>query len=73
MGHPSGDIEDHTWNTHGVDINEIDLEAKITVNEGDALVLSSAMTFKELSLEGRRSVYDSWFDAWDCHQDGEQK
>ena len=58
-----GDVEDHTWNTHGVDINEIDLESTIKVNEGEALVLTSAMTFKELSLEGRRSVYDSWFDA----------
>merc|ERR1712030_208516 len=28
--------------------NVVDLEAKITVNEGEALVLSSAMTFKEL-------------------------
>merc|ERR1712030_27860 len=58
-----GDIEDHTWNTHGVYINEIDLEASIKVNEGDALVLSSALTLKELSLEGRKSVCDSWFDA----------
>ena len=58
-----GDVEDHTWNTHGVDLNEIDLESSIKVNESEALVLSAAMTFKELSLEGRKSVYNSWFDA----------
>lgn len=46
-----------------MDINEIDLESTIKVNEGETLVLTPAMTFKELSLEGRQSVYDSWFDA----------
>ena len=28
-----------------------------------ALVLSAALNFKELSLEGSRQVFDSWFDA----------
>ena len=58
-----GDVEDHTYNTHGIDINEIDLESSIKVNEGEVLVLTASLNFKELSLEGRRSVYDSWFDA----------
>ena len=58
-----GDVEEHTWNTHGVDISEIDLEATIQVNEGETLVLTASLNFKELSLEGRRQVFDSWFDA----------
>ena len=51
-----GDVEEHTWNTHGVDISEIDLEATIQVNEGETLVLTASLNFKELSLEGRRQV-----------------
>ena len=58
-----GDVEEHTWQTHGVDLNEIELETTIQVNEGEALVLSEALNFKELSLEGRRQIFDSWFDA----------
>ena len=49
-----GDVEEHTWNTHGVDISEIELEATIQGNEGETLVLTASFNFKELSLEGRR-------------------
>ena len=49
-----GDVEEHTWQTHGINLSEIELEATIQVNEGEALVLSAALNFKELSLEGRR-------------------
>merc|ERR1712030_5770 len=63
MGDHRGDVEDHTYNTHEIDINEIDLESSIKVNEGETLVLTASLNFKELSLEGRQSVYDSWFDA----------
>ena len=58
-----GDVEDHTWYTHGMELNEVDLESSIKVNEGEALVLTPALTLKEMSIEGRRGVYDSWFDA----------
>ena len=58
-----GDVEEHTWQTHGVNIDELELEANIQVNEGETLVLSAALNFKELPLEGRRQVFDSWFDA----------
>ena len=58
-----GDVEEHTNYTHGVDINEIDLESSIVVNEGETLVLTPALNLKEMSLEGRLGVYDSWFDA----------
>ena len=57
------DVEEHTWNTHGVDITEIDLEASIKVNEGETLVLTASLNFRGISLEGRRQVFDSWFDA----------
>ena len=45
-----GDVEDHTYYTHGMDINEVDLESTIKVTEAEALVLTPALTFKELSL-----------------------
>ena len=58
-----GDVEEHTWQTHRVELSEIELEATIQVNEGEALILSEALNFKELSIEGRRQIFDSWFDT----------
>ena len=58
-----GDVEDHTYYTHGVDLNELDMEASIVVHEGETLVLTPALNLKEMSLEGRNGVYESWFDA----------
>ena len=57
------DVEDHTHYTHGVDLNELDMEASIVVNESEALVLTPALNLKEMSLEGRKGVYESWFNA----------
>ena len=48
-----GDVEDHTYYTHGMELNEIDLESSITVNEGETLVLTPALNLKEMSMEGR--------------------
>ena len=62
MNHRS-DVEDHTYYTHGLDINELRVEAIIKVNEAEALVLTPALNFKDLSKEGRQSVFDSWFDS----------
>jgi hypothetical protein len=58
-----GDVEDHTFYTHGVDINELTVESIIKVNEAEALVLTPALNFKDLSQEGRQSVFDSWFES----------
>ena len=43
--------------THGVDLNELDIEASIVVHEGETLVLTPALNLKEMSLEGRNGVY----------------
>ena len=48
---------------HGVNINKIEMEATIQVNDGEALVLSSALNMRELPVERRRQVFDSWFEA----------
>ena len=66
-----GDVEDHTFYTHGVDINELTVESIIKVNEAEALVLTPALNFKDLSQEGRQSVFDSWFES--CTANGKIK
>lgn len=58
-----GDIEEHTLHTHGVNINEIELESTIQVNNSDTLVLASVLNMRELSVEKRRQVFDSWFEG----------
>ena len=57
------DVEDHTFYTHGMEMSEIKVETKIKVNEAETLVLTPAMNFKDLSRDGRREVYDSWFSS----------
>ena len=42
-----GDVEDHTFYTHGIDINELTVESIIKVNEAEALVLTPALNFKD--------------------------
>ena len=39
------------------------MEATIQVNENDVLVLSSALNMRELPVERRDTVLDSWFGA----------
>jgi hypothetical protein len=55
------DVEDHTFYTHGMDVSELVVESIIKVNEAEVLVLTAALNFKDLSQEGRQSVFDSWF------------
>ena len=55
------DVEEHTWITHGMEMHQVKREVKIKVNEAEALELTAAMNFKELSKQGRLEVYDSWF------------
>ena len=57
------DVEDHTFYTHGMDISELTVESIIKVNEAETLVLTPALNFKDLSQEGRQSVFDSWFES----------
>ena len=62
MNHRS-DMEDHTYYTHGLDINELTVESIIKVNEAETLILTPSLNFKDLSQEGRQSVFDSWFES----------
>ena len=58
-----GDIEEHTDDTHGVNINEIEWESSIQVNDAEVLILAKATNICELPTEKRREVLDSWFGA----------
>ena len=55
------DVEEHTYYTHGMEMSQVKMETKIKVNESEALELTQAMNFKDLSRQGRVEVYDSWF------------
>ena len=55
------DVEEHTYYTHGMEMSQVKMETKIKVNESEALELTQAMNFKDLSRQGRIEVYDSWF------------
>merc|ERR1711984_28351 len=55
------DVECHTFHTHGMDVSELVVESIIKVNEAEVLILTAALNFKDLSQEGRQSVFDSWF------------
>ena len=57
------DVEEHTFYTHGMEMSEVKIETRIKVNEAEALVLTPAMNFKDLSREGRIEVYDSWYSS----------
>ena len=46
-----GDVEEHTLQTHGININDIEIEATIQVNDGETLVLSAALNIRELPVE----------------------
>ena len=46
------DVEEHTFYTHGMELSEVKIETKIKVNEAEALVLTPALNFKDLSREG---------------------
>ena len=51
------DVEEHTWITHGMEMHQVKREVKIKVNEAEALELTAAMNFKELSKQGRLEMY----------------
>ena len=57
------DTEDHVMWTHGCDINSLEIMPTIKVNDGKVLVLTQALTIKEMSFESRNGVYNSWFTA----------
>ena len=39
------------------------MEATIQVNESEVLILSAALNMRELPVERRNQVFDSWFGA----------